>query len=61
MSKLAKAGRALTIILPIVDGISWAIDKIRARRKRRFTDAEREQATREAKERLDEIVRRAKR
>ncbi len=60
MGKLAKAAKAFTIIIPIVEGVQWAVEKIRARRKRRFTDAEREDAAREARERLEEILRRAK-
>lgn len=50
-----KAWKIVTVIPALIDAGKFVVDKIRQRRKGRLTDAERADAEREAKERLDKI------
>lgn len=48
--------KAVTVVPLLIDAGKFAVEKIKLRRKRRLTDAERKQAEEEAKDRLDRIL-----
>ncbi len=52
--------KVATVVPAVVDGIKFAVQKVKARKKAKFTESERAQALDEARQRLDRILADAK-